>query len=95
MLAMGREVRMPSELVFESLTKDESQTADHGKYITLLWNGMQRAHKIAREHLQVAAKNKDIYDVKLSINKYNVGDVIWLLTETRMIGVSTKLMPTY
>ena len=69
----------------------ESNVANYGhrgagKYAT--------RHEIARKHLLVAAKrNTDIHDIKLSLNWYSAGDLVWPLAETRILRMATKLLP--
>lgn len=98
LLMHGREVRLPSELVFGSNTNhaQDRQVTSYGEYVEVLKRKMQHAHDIARKHMQIAAKrNKDLYDVKVALNKYNMGDVVWLLNETRHKGVCPKLEMVY
>ena len=71
LLTMGREVRLPAELVFRSTGsyRDEEVTS-YGEYVDVLRSRMQHAHEIARKHLNSAAKrSKEIYDTKSLVNK--------------------------
>ena len=53
---------------------------------------IQHAHEVAKEHLNVAAKrSKAIYDTKISVKRYKVGDLIWCLDESRKVGITPKL----
>ena len=57
---------------------------------------MQHAHEIAWKHLQVASRrNKDSYDVKVSVNKYDKVDIVWMLNEARHLGTCPKLEMVY
>ena len=57
---------------------------------------MQYAHEVARKHLSCSAKrSKEIYDTKISVNQYQVGDVVWLLQEARHVGECQKLVRIY
>ncbi len=97
LLTMGREVRLPSELVFGSSTVIDGQdVTSYGEYVDALRSRMQHAHSIAREHLAIAAKrHKAVYDAKISVNKYTAGDAVWCLAESRKVGVAPKLERTY
>ena len=97
LLTMGREVRLPAELVFGSTGsyRDEEVTS-YGKYVDVLRSRMQHAHEIARKHLSSAAKrSKEIYDTKIAVNKYAEGDMVWCLAEARKVGTMQKLEPAY
>ena len=70
LLAIGREVRLPAELVFGSAVahRHEEITSD-GECVDMLRPRLQDAHDIARRHLDSAAKrSKDIYDTALAVN---------------------------
>lgn len=54
------------------------------------------SHKVARRKLGVNAKrSKQLYDAKQSFHKYEVGDVVWCLNETRKVGVMLKLQKAF
>ena len=95
MMTMGREVRLPTELVHGAVDK-KREPVPVGKYVGEIRDRMMKAHEIARKHLKSAAKrSKDLYDVKATTNKYKRGDVVWCLKENRTEGVSPKLENTY
>ena len=83
LLTIGREVRLPAELVFSSKnTCDGLDITSYGEYVDQLRQKMQYAHEVTRKHLSSSAKrSKEIYDTKISVNQYQVGDVVWLLQE--------------
>ena len=83
LLTIGREVRLPAELVFSSEnTCDGLDITSYGEYVDQLRQKMQYAHEVTRKHLSCSAKrSKEIYDTKISVNQYQVGDVVWLLQE--------------
>ena len=97
LLTMGREVRLPAELVFGSLTaSDKDEITSYGDFVDHLRSRMQHAHEVARKYLCSAAKrSKDMYDVKLAVNRYEQGDLVWCLNETRKVGVTQKLESAY
>lgn len=67
MLMLGRHTRLPVDLVFGDPPRGEIPL--YGEYVTELREDLQRAHELTREHLKSAAKRqKNNYDVKLSIN---------------------------
>ena len=97
LLMMGREVRLPAELVFGSLgTYHNQEIASYGDYVDSLRAKMQHAHDVARKHLDSASKRScEIYDNRVLQNKYSAGDAVWSLLEARKLGVNPKLEPTY
>ena len=57
LLTMGREVRLPAELIFGSKNGcDGLEITSYGDYIDCLREKMQHAHRIARRHLSSAEK---------------------------------------
>lgn len=92
-LTMGREVRLPAELVYGSATNfNGEEMTSYGDYVDTLRARIQHAHEIARKHMSVAAKrSKDLYDSKVAFHLYSQGDVVWCLMEARKVGVSPKL----
>lgn len=95
LLMMGREVRLPSELVFSRNHKSE-ETTSHVDYVAALKEKMHHAHQVAREHLSVATKRqKEIYDKRQCVHSYEPGDFIWLLEESRKPGITHKLEMSY
>jgi transposase InsO family protein len=97
LLTIGREVRLPSEVLYGSAVEAKNQNVtSYCEYVDTLKTQMQRAHYVARKHLGVAAKrHKAVYDAKISIYKYQVGDIVWCLNESRRVGVMPKLERTY
>ena len=97
LLMMGREVSLPTELVFGSLgTYHDREITSYGDYVDSLRERMQHAHDVAWKHLDSDSKvSHEIYDTKVLQNKYQVGDAVWSLLEARKLGVNPKLEPTY
>jgi len=53
---------------------------------------MMRAHAVARQHLNREAKrSKEVCATKALDLKYQVGDVVWCLLQTKKVGVAPKL----
>ena len=95
-LMFGREIRMPAELVYSSVSGTGKDVDNYGSYVDSLRNRMQKAHEVARKHLQTAAKRQKLsYDVKTNLVSYKPGDAVWLLSEGRKCGVCPKLQPSY
>lgn len=96
LLMLGREVRLPAELMYGSQCNENWETQSYGQYVEHLRNKMQHAHEVARKHLASSAKRQaEIYDSKLSVYKYNVGDLVWVTLEACRPGTSPKLQASY
>ena len=96
MLMLGREVRLPAEIMFGSLTSISEPIVSYGEYVDQLRRKMQHAHYVCRKHLEKAAfRQKYNYDAKQNLNMYKPGDPVWLLNESRTIAVSPKLQAAY
>ena len=97
LLMLGREVRLPAEVMFGSCTlSDREPVASYGEYVELLCSRMQHAHDVARQHLQVAAsRQKYTYDAKLMFHQYQVGDLVWYFSEAGQLRLAPKLRSPY
>ena len=95
LLMLGREVRLPAEVMFGSTTSEGDLTS-YGDYVDQLKAHMQHAHELARKHLQASSKRqKDHYDGKQFFNKYEIGDYVLYLHERRKVGENDKLYLPY
>ena len=92
LLMLGREARLPAEIMFGN-TSREGPITSYGEYVESLRNKMDHAHVVARQHLKSAAKRQSThYDGKTMLNKYRPGDYVWYLHERRKIGECPKLL---
>jgi hypothetical protein len=66
LLMLGREVRLPSEIMFGSGKSHlGEEISSYGQYVTKIRERLQKAHDVTRTHLQTAAnRRKDYYDAK-------------------------------
>ena len=68
----------------------------YGEYVEHLKSRIQHAHEVARKHLLTNARRQAaIYDSKLSIYHYKVGDLVWVALEGCRPGLSPKLQASY
>ena len=97
LLTMGREVRLPPELVFGSTnTYDGEEITSYGDYVDILRARRQHADEIAHKYMSAAFKSsKELYDAKVAFHRYQEGDVEWCLMEVRKVGISPKLKYVY
>ncbi|KAL3868333.1 hypothetical protein ACJMK2_041150 [Sinanodonta woodiana] len=95
LLMLGREVRLPVEIVHGRVARNDKITT-YGEYVGILRNRMQHTHDVARKHLATAAKRqRDQHDVKLCQFGYIPGYLVWILNELRYKGISPKLQKLY
>ena len=89
-LMMGRELRMPIDLICGRPEEEPPQTVTD--YANLLYERLDRVHQFAREHLQLMSdKMKQRYDPLLECRPLEAGDAVWLHDSARKKGLSPKL----
>ncbi|XP_064622363.1 uncharacterized protein K02A2.6-like [Lineus longissimus] len=97
MLMLGREVRLPSEIMFGTgkLDPDENVTS-YGEYVLHLRDRFLRAHDVARKNLKKSAvRRKGYYDAKTCLNQYQRGSLVWVLSDITQLHITPKLRRTY
>lgn len=96
LLMLGKEVRLPAELMFGSSTTNSEHITSYGEYVDQLKSRLQKSHNVARKYLETYSKRqKDMYDTNAFTYGYKTGDVVWCLNESRKPGISPKLQPAY
>jgi hypothetical protein len=95
-LMLGREVRLPAEVLFGSPVNLADYPSSYGEYVDKLRERMYKAHEVSRLHLEANAKrHKQIYDGKTTFYTYNPGDLVWCLSEAKQLQVTPKLRRPY
>lgn len=65
MLMLGKEIRLPTEIVFGSLDNTGETISSYGSYVEFIRERMHRAHGIAQKQLASSAKRqKESYDLR-------------------------------
>jgi hypothetical protein len=94
-LMLGREVRLPAEVIFGSGTT-EGEIEHYPEFVENLKERMQKAHEVARQHLQrYACRQKAGYDAKVAVNAYQKGDLVWFLSDLQQQDITPKLRVPY
>ena len=94
LLAIGREIRLPADLVYR--TSESADPATGCDYVQQLKDHMHLAHEVARKYLKNGARrSKEIYDTKVVLHNYQSGDLVWCLHEVRKVGITPKLEKRY
>ena len=92
---LGREVRLPSEVLFSPSSRGEL-VPSRGEYVDRLRERLQCAHDVARKHLRAAAqRQKQGYDVRVHHKPFEPGDVVWLETDISQLMITPKLRNPY
>lgn len=85
MLMLGKEIRLPTEIVFGSLDNTGETISSYGSYVEFMRERMHRAHGIAQKHLASSAKRqKESYDLREKTLSFKAGDIVWYLNETKV-----------
>ena len=98
MMMLGREVRIPHEVVFGSTVQGNKfeRVTQYGEYVSGLRNQMQKSHAVARQHLAKTAEQQEVrYDIKARGEAYSRGDLVWMKNESREVGVCPKLQVAF
>ncbi|MES9881558.1 MAG: reverse transcriptase domain-containing protein [Sedimenticola sp.] len=96
LLMLGREVRLPAELVYGGRSSCQPEITSYGDYVDHLRTRMQQSHEIARKHLSANAQRQEmLYDARLSVFNFKQGDVVWVENEAIAPGLCAKLQPAY
>lgn len=90
-LMLGREVRTPLEFSLDIHPIDE-EPSDIGGYANRMAKMMKQSWKLARDNIgRSTSRQKRNYDLRTSVNNYEVGDLVYRLDSTRHKGLSPKL----
>jgi hypothetical protein len=95
-LFLGRENRMPLDLVMglPPEEKDDGESID--AFVLRQQELADAAYELAREQLQVAAERRKVaYDVRVKKQQHHVGDWVWYYYPRRYTGRSQKWQRSY
>ena len=56
LLMLGREVRLPAEVMFGTINGESEEIQSYGAYVSELRDRMRRAHKMTSQHLSASTK---------------------------------------
>ena len=89
-MMLGRETRMPMEVMCGQHTQEASET--YGEYVQKLKERLQHAHDVARSNLHdLAKRQKQIYNARVKANQYEVRDLVWMDTNFGQLDITLKL----
>jgi hypothetical protein len=95
-LVLGRELRLPVDLVYPKPT-DSPETPNFEQYVQDFQNNIEEAFIIVRRNLGAAAQlRKDHYDCKVkACANFKAGDRVWYFYPRRVQGKSPKWQKWY
>ena len=89
-LMLGRELRLPLDLLLERPPQEEPNLVI--PHVDYLQQTLETVHEFARSSLKLSSdRSKMYYDTKSSDNTYSTGDPVWLYNPKKKKGVSPKL----
>jgi len=95
-LFLGREVRMPLDLVMGLPPDSDRQVSSMDGFVQQTQEQMTSTYDIVRQHLGVTAqRRKDTYDVRVRPQEFNVGDWVWYWYPRRYSSRSPKWQKNY
>ena len=92
LIMLGRQVRLPVELIHEPAMMSEGPQS-YGEYVTELRERLDKSHSLARKHMvKEATRQKQPYDSKTITHQYKPGDLVWYLYERRHLEVTVSIL---
>ena len=89
-MMLGRELKMPIDLMFGRPEDEPPQTATD--YASTLQEQLERVHEFARGHMQLMSNRmKQRYDSLLEYQPLEAGEAVWLHNPQRKKGLTPKL----
>ena len=95
-LFLGREVRMPIDLVMGLPPDEIKDNLDVHEYLKKLQSDASKAYQLARNHLRASAeRRKKEYDIRVKPEKFEMGDWVYYHYPRRYQSKSTKWQRAY
>ena len=95
-LFLGRETRMPLDLVMGVPKKNEGQPQSTDVYVQKLKEETEAAYEIARRELRVAAeRRRKTYDIRVKKTEFTVNEWVWYWYPRRYTKRSPKWQSMY
>ncbi|KAK3082682.1 hypothetical protein FSP39_002465 [Pinctada imbricata] len=89
-MMFGREINIPIDLALGR--PNASENVSQSQYVQKLEEKLLGVHEFARGDLQMSSDvMKRNYDVNASLHDYNPGDMVWLFSPNRKVGLCPKL----
>ena len=96
LLFLGREVRMPIDLVMGLPPDDEFEAVDYDEFVVEMRRRADFSYAKAREILgNAASQRRQRYDIRVRVASFQVGDWVWYLYPRRYPKKSPKWQKHY
>lgn len=93
---LGREIRLPIDLVLGRPYDSENKETDMSEYAYELQEKLEKIHSTAREKLAISANSmKNHHDRNTSLSTYLEGNAVWYYCPQVKPGLSRKLLPKW
>lgn len=91
-LMFGREVNLPIHFLMGLPVQARQDISSYTDYVIQLNNTFCKIYGLVRQNLKSnATRQKRDYDTRIAFHSYSVGDIIYILDSSRIIGKSPKL----
>jgi len=95
-LFLGRETRMPLDVIMGMSTEDDGEPRSTDVYVQKMKENAEISYEIARKELQVAAeRRKRTYDIRIKPVEFSVKEWVWYWYPRRYIKRSPKWQKMY
>jgi transposase InsO family protein len=95
-MMLGREMVLPIDRLVGPPPEEEHEDVSSSEYVQNLIEALRVAHRAVRDNVdQHYRYQKVMYDRKVAVQKYYVGQAVWLRQYPHVIGKSKKLMRPY
>ena len=87
---LGRETANPLDILYEM--PDSWKKLPQHEWVWILKERMEKAHAVVRDYSEQSIKRqKQYHDMKMSFEKFKVGDIVYVLFPQKKVGCSSKL----
>ena len=91
-LFFGRTVNLPIHFLVGLPAPAKQEFSSYTDYVVYLNDKICKIYELVRENLKTNAKRqKRDYDTRIIFHAYSVGDIVYLLDSSRIVGKSPKL----
>ncbi|KAG9282328.1 hypothetical protein AMEX_G970, partial [Astyanax mexicanus] len=91
---LGREIRLPIDVVLG--LEPEKGFSSVSEYVQSLGVTLNSVHTAVQKHLGTASgKQKEYYDLKVSVQQWSEGERVWVRDTTRTVGKCPKFQKKY
>ena len=91
-LFFGREINLPIHFLVGLPAQAKQEFSSYTDYVVYLNDKLCKIYELVRKNLKTNAKRqKRDYDTRIIFHAYSVGDIVYVLDSSRIVGKSPKL----